>query len=291
MAGRSEGLPLESLWQAAGPTADGVGIRGGPLPPPLAERFPGELTIDLQADRPTVLANFVTSLDGVVSMGTGERGTGGGDVSGFSEADRFMMALLRSLADVVVVGAGTVRAGRRHQWTARHIQPALAGAFAAWRTELRLPPQPTTIVVTASGNLDGTPAGLNAPDVPVIVVTTRAGAERLATLTLSPNVRVEVASDGAHVPIGTLIEVVRGTGARVALCEGGPHLFGELLRARAVDDLFLTVAPQMAGRDASVTRLSLVEGTSFGEGRGRWASLTSVRRAGDDLFLRYRFED
>ena len=79
MAGRSEGLPLESLWQAAGPTADGVGIRGGPLPPPLAERFPGELTIDLQADRPTVLANFVTSLDGVVSMGTGERGTGGGD--------------------------------------------------------------------------------------------------------------------------------------------------------------------------------------------------------------------
>ena len=61
-------------------------------------------------------------------------------------------------------------------------------------------------------------------------------------------------------------------------------------RARLVDELFLTVAPQFAGRDDAIHRLALVEGTSFGEGRGRWASLASVRRAGDDLFLRYRFE-
>ena len=290
MAGRSEGLALESLWQAPGPNADLVDVRGGQLPPPLADQFAGELAVSLRLDRPTVLANFVTSLDGVAAMGSGELGTGGGDVSGFSEADRFMMALLRSLADVVIVGAGTVRAGRRHEWTARHIQPAFAGSFAAWRTELWLAPQPTTIVVTASGNLDATHAGLNAPDVPVIVVTTKAGAERLATLPLAPNVRVEVTGDGAHVPIGTLIEVVQGTGARIALCEGGPHLFGELLRARLVDELFLTLAPQMAGRDGSAHRLSLVEGTSFGEGRGHWAGLLSVRRAGDDLFLRYQFE-
>jgi hypothetical protein len=44
------------------------------------------------------------------------------------------------------------------------------------------------------------------------------------------------------------------------------------------------------GRDSSTHRLGLVEGTVFGEGRGRWASLSSIRRAGDDLFLRYRFE-
>jgi len=46
----------------------------------------------------------------------------------------------------------------------------------------------------------------------------------------------------------------------------------------------------VVGRDPSVHRLGLVEGTSFGEGRGRWAGLSAVRRAGDDLFLRYRFE-
>jgi riboflavin biosynthesis pyrimidine reductase len=201
-----------------------------------------------------------------------------------------MMALLRALADVVVVGAGTVRVGHRHVWTAGHLQPELAEAFSAWRSELWLAPQPTTIVVTASGNVSANHAGLNAPDVPVILATTRAGADRLAALPFAPNVRIEVVGDGTQVPAGALLEVIRATGARLALCEGGPHLFGELLRARLVDELFLTMAPQVAGRDATVDRLSLVEGTSFDQGRGRWANLASVRRAGDDLFLRYRFE-
>jgi riboflavin biosynthesis pyrimidine reductase len=290
MAGRSEGLSLEPLWDAPEPVVDAVDRRGGLLPPPLAARFPGELSIDLRADRPTVIANFVTSLDGVVAMGPGETSTGGAEISGSSESDRLMMALLRGLADVVVIGAGTLRAGHRQVWTAAHIQPTLAETIASWRGELWLTPQPTTIVVTASGNLDVTHAGLNAPGVPVIVATTRAGADRLATLPISGNVRVEVVGDGDRVPAGALLEIVRGTGARVALCEGGPHLFGELLRARLVDELFLTVAPQVAGRDPAVHRLGLVEGTSFGEGRGRWAILASVRRAGDDLFLRYRFE-
>jgi riboflavin biosynthesis pyrimidine reductase len=290
MAGRSEGLSLESLWDAPEPMRDAVDRRGGLLPPPLAARFPGDLMIDLRAERPTVVANFVTSLDGVVAMGPGEVGAGGAEISGSSESDRFMMALLRGLADVVVIGAGTLRAGRRHVWTSAHVQPAFADAFASWRRDLGLTPQPTTIVVTASGNLDVAHAGLNAPGVPVIVATTKAGANRLAMLPVSSNVRVEVVGDGERVPAGALLEIVRGTGARVALCEGGPHLFGELLRARIVDELFLTVAPQVAGRDAAVHRLALVEGTSFGKGSGRWANLASVRRAGDDLFLRYRFE-
>ena len=289
MTGRSEGLALEPLWEAPQPPSVQVDRRGGPLPPSLAARFAGELTIDLLQDRPTIVANFVTSLDGVVALGPSEPSAGGGEISGFSDADRFMMALLRGLADVVVVGAGTVRVGHSHVWTADHVQPALAEAFAAWRSELWLTTQPTTIIVTASGNLDATHAGLNAPNVPVIVATTRAGADRLARLPFSSNVRVEAIGDETRVPAGALLELIRGTGARLALCEGGPHLFGELLRARLVEELFMTVAPQVAGRDATVHRLSLVEGTSFGEGRGRWADLASVRRAGDDLFLRYRF--
>ena len=290
MPGRSEGLPLESLWEAPDPPTIPVDRRGGLLPPSLAERHPGELIVDLRDDRPTIVANFVASLDGVVALGPGEPNAGGADISGFSEADRYMMALLRGLADVVVVGAGTMRVGHRHVWTAAFVQPALAGAFAAWRAEMWLAPQPTTIVVTASGNLDATHSGLNAPDVPVIVATTKTGADRLARLPLSPNVRVEAVGDKTVVPAGALLEVIRDTGARLALCEGGPHLFGEILRARLVDELFLTMAPQVVGRDATVHRLGLVEGTIFGEGLGRWANLASIRRAGDDLFLRYRFE-
>ena len=290
MTGRSEGLALESLWSAAESPISEVDARGGELPAALAARYKGNLTIDLQPDRPTIVANFVSSLDGVVALGKSEPNAGGGEISGFSEADRYMMALLRGLADVVVVGAGTLRVGRHHVWTAAHVQPALAGAFAAWRAELGLTPQPTTIVVTASGNLDATHSGLNQPGVPVIVVTTRAGAKHLATLTFSPNVRIEAVGDGADVSAAALLDVISGTGARLALCEGGPHLFGEILQARLVDELFLTLAPQVIGRDATVHRLSFVEGTSFGGGHGRWTTLRSIRRAGDDLFLRYRFE-
>ena len=78
--------------------------------------------------------------------------------------------------------------------------------------------------------------------------------------------RVQVAGDGDRVPVGSLLEIVAGLGARVALCEGGPHLFGDLIRARLVDDLFLTLAPQIVGRDANVKRLALVEGASASEG-------------------------
>ncbi len=291
MTSRSEGLPLEPLWQAPETVAtDGVEARGGLMPPALAERFPGDLAVGLVPERPTVIANFVSSVDGVVALGPSEPAAGGGEISGFSESDRFMMALLRGIADVVIVGAGTVRVGSRHEWTPRRVQPALAEAFAAWREELGLSAQPTTIVVTASGNLDPAHPGLSASDVPVIVATTPAGAARLNSRPLPANMKVEAISCGDRVPAGAILELAQRTGARLALCEGGPHLFGELLAARLVDELFLTLAPQVIGRDANLHRLALVEGTSFGEGRGRWSKLTAVRRAGDDLFLRYRFE-
>lgn len=290
MVGRSEGLTIEPLWRSpeAGRT-ELADLRGGPLPPELAARFPGGLAVSLRPDRPTVIANFVSSVDGVVALGPTERNAGGGEISGFSDADRFMMALLRGLADVVIVGAGTVRAGSRHQWTPRFVAPSLAAVFAAWRAELGLAPQPTTIVVTASGKLEVSHAGLSAPDVPVIVVTTTAGAAQLAHAPLPANLRVAAAGEGATVAAEAVLDVVRSTGARLALCEGGPHLFGELLAARLIDELFLTLAPQVIGRNSAARRLGLVEGTSFGDGRGRWADLASVRRAGDDLFLRYRF--
>jgi riboflavin biosynthesis pyrimidine reductase len=79
----------------------------------------------------------------------------------------------------------------------------------------------------------------------------------------------------------------------LVLCEGGPHLFGDLLAAGLVDELFLTVAPQVIGRSEAAPRLALVEGTTLAGGRGgggRWARLAAIRRAGDDLFLRYGFD-
>ncbi len=237
-----------------------------------------------------MVANFVSTLDGVVALDT-DGSSGGGEVSGFFGPDRFVMGLLRAMADVVLVGAGTVRAAPTHEWTARRVHPASSALYAAWRTGMGIAaPQPTTIVVTASGALDPGHPGLSAPDVPVVVATTEAGARRLETAGLAPNVRVEIAGSGDDVAAPRLLEIATSIGARLILCEGGPHLVGNLLGNGLLDELFLTLAPQIAGRDDQAPRLGLVQGTAFTVAGAPWADLVSVRRAEDHLFLRYRLD-
>jgi len=58
-----------------------------------------------------------------------------------------------------------------------------------------------------------------------------------------------------------------------------------------VDELFLTIAPQIAGRTPGMPRLALVEGLAYEIGATPWAELASVRRSGDHLFLRYGLTD
>jgi riboflavin biosynthesis pyrimidine reductase len=150
--------------------------------------------------------------------------------------------------------------------------------------------QPTTIVATASGRLDPKHPGLSAPDVPVILATTKAGGRRLQSAGLAPNARVEIAGTGAGVAAPRLVEIAGSIGAQLILCEGGPHLIGDLLGAGLLDELFLTIAPQIAGRDDRTPRLGFAEGVAFTVANAPWADLVSVRRANDHLFLRYRFE-
>jgi riboflavin biosynthesis pyrimidine reductase len=78
----------------------------------------------------------------------------------------------------------------------------------------------------------------------------------------------------------------RGFG--LVLCEGGPHLLGSLLERDLVDELFLTVAPQIAGRSHRAPRLTLAEGIAFSVGDAPWWRLVSLARSGEHLFLRYR---
>jgi riboflavin biosynthesis pyrimidine reductase len=243
----------------------------------------------LRPDRPTVIANFVSTLDGVVAFDTDES-SGGGEVSGFFDPDRFVMGLLRAMADVVLVGAGTVRAAPKHEWTARRVHRSSAALYGEWRRILGLAAaQPTTIVASARGNLDPAHPGLSAPDVPVVVATTAAGAAHLAAITFAPNTRVEVTGTGSGVAAPDLLEIARSAGAGLILCEGGPHVIGDLLKSELLDELFLTIAPQIAGRDKDAERFSFVEGLTFTVATAPWAELVSVRRAGDHLFLRYRF--
>jgi riboflavin biosynthesis pyrimidine reductase len=284
-ADRARGPWLERLWET--PDQPPSDVRGGRFPIDLRDRYDGELFVSLRADRPTVIANFVSTIDGVVAFDT-DGSSGGGEVSGFFDPDRFVMGLLRAMADVVLVGAGTVRAAPTHEWTPRRVHKRSAASFEAWRRTLGIESaQPTTIVATASGDLDLAHPGLSAPDVPVILATTPLGAERLQAAGPRPNVTITTIGSGRQVPATDLIELAASTGARLVLCEGGPHLIGDLLAARLLDQLFLTIAPQLAGRDEAKPRLGLVQGTDFSVSDAPWASLGGVRRSSDHLFLRY----
>lgn len=259
-------------------------VRGGQLPEPLAAGYGGSLAIPLHPDRPTVVANFVSTIDGVVSYNTPEA-AGGGEISGFFEPDRFAMGLLRALADVVLVGAGTVRAAPHERWTPDFIHPISADGFAALRRDFGLSPQPTTAVVSRSGSLDLDHPGLRDPRVPVAVLTTTRGVVALRRDGIPRHVSVR---DLGAAPSARGLLTALGDGPRLVLCEGGPHLLGQLLESQLVDELFLTLAPQVAGRSAQTPRLGLVEDIAFDLGSAPWARLVDLRRAADHLFIRYR---
>lgn len=249
---------------------DEAGEAGG-LPEALRTVYGSDLAL---ADD-QVYANMITSLDGVAALAAA-RGAGP-TLRGDCDADRFVMGLLRALADALLIGAGTLRADRNHLWTAAYVDRQHADDYRSWGR-----PDPRLVVVTASGALDPAERALQAG---ALVITTDAGARRLGNrLPAACTVR----SLGATAPSGRMIlDAVRAEGHRRILTEGGPTILSRLVTDRMLDELFLTVAPVLAGRRSGDGRLGLVEGGTFLPDAGRWARLLSLRRAGSHLFLRY----
>jgi riboflavin biosynthesis pyrimidine reductase len=73
------------------------------------------------------------------------------------------------------------------------------------------------------------------------------------------------------------------------LVEGGTRLLGTFLEEGLLDELFLTLSPQIAGRDTTIERPGLVTRTLFAPERPLWGILVSVKRGRSHLFLRYAF--
>ena len=112
--------PLETLFD----TDSGNTLT---MPPELAMIY-GKLQFPPHAGRTYVIGNFVETLDGVVSLNIPGH-SGGSEISGNSQQDRMVMGLLRSAADAVIVGAGTLRSVPNHLWTGEHIFPPLADTY------------------------------------------------------------------------------------------------------------------------------------------------------------------
>jgi len=264
-----------------------------PLPAAVAARYGGPLGFPAPTGRPFLFSNFVTTLDGVVSFDLPGRAHAG-LISRSNDDDRYVLGLLRACADAVVVGAGTLRVERAGRWTPEGAYPDAAADFAALRRALGKPARPTTVFVTASGRLDLDAAVFASTD-PVAILTTKQGARLLewpAGTVPGPVIdrRVPVLVMDADAPTGR--DIVAALAAnpewRTILTEGGPTLLGHFLRDGVLDEMFQTLAPQIAGRSAGERRLALVEGTAFAPEAAPWSRLLSVKRSGDGLlFLRY----
>ncbi|MDQ6721009.1 MAG: dihydrofolate reductase family protein [Candidatus Dormibacteraeota bacterium] len=231
---------------------------------------------------PVLYSNFVSSLDGVVTLGS--KPSAGSVISGKYPADRFVMGLLRACADAVVVGAGTLRATPGHLWTPAHVYPALATEFTALRSSLGRSAEPALVLLTATGELDfDHPALIRG----AIVITTIAGAKKIGRR-LPPACEVVAMGKGDSLDLGNAIRELRDRGLNVLLSEGGPHVMGQLLKDGLLDEAFLTISPVVAGR-GDEQRLGMVEGVELLPAKGAWSRLLSARQHGEYLFLRYGF--
>ncbi len=262
-----------------------------PLPSTLATLY-GHLGFPSHTGRPHVISNFVTTLDGVVSLDIEGR-TDGDELSGSNQHDSMVMALLRAVCDAVIVGAGSLRKSSQHIWTAEHVYPSLSDEFRQLRRAIGMEQVPLNVFITGSGNVDPGLPVFHAEGVPVTIITTVHGAEVIKKRGMPGHVQVIAPSSAANLTVREMINAVRGIlpRSKVVMMEGGPHLLGEFLAQGFLDELFLTLAPQLAGRGGHLERLGLVADKIFAPDHSVWGKLLSLRRAGEHLFLRYGFGD
>jgi riboflavin biosynthesis pyrimidine reductase len=243
--------------------------------------------------RPWIYANFVQTLDGIVSL-LGDEASGA-DIGGLPE-DRWLMDLLRAHADAVILGMGTLRTEQRLQRPRprgpvfRIVDPELQQLRA--RLGRR---RERNVLVTARAAFQLSDyAVFDGELVDATVVTTHEGARRLdSQRERHPNVdivAVDPAGDSVDLP-QAIAALQQRYGIRYLLCEGGPSLYSGMLTAGLIDEKFLTVSPiEVGAMSAHGPRPTVLPGVSLSKQdavRWRWLS---CRKVADYQFHRFRRE-
>lgn len=238
---------IRTLYPTAGTTVDDV-----------------EAHVAAGRGEPGVWLNMVSSLDGAATVGKTSSGLGDAD-------DKQMFAALRAAADVILVGAETVR-------VEGYGSPRLSARAKASRTQRGMANLPRMAVVSRSLSLDpGSRFFQGDGEVPLVFTGSRApneGVERLGAVA-----EVVVAGVEGAAP-GTVIEELVRRGYERILCEGGPTFNSQLLEEDLVDEVNLTLSPIMVGGDA----MRIVSGSQVTH---RELSLAELLMGERVVFLRY----
>ncbi|WP_307622997.1 pyrimidine reductase family protein [Streptomyces sp. V3I7] len=243
----------ETAAQASGeaPQADGAGGPGGATEEgraatdggtgrewSLAELAAAYAYPEAAAEgrEPWLRANMVSTLDGAAQHD-------GRSQPISCPADMRIFGVLRALADVVIVGAETVRQ--------EGYRPARARAeFAAVREAAGQGPAPAIAIVTASLDLDFSLPLFTSPLVPTLILTGAAApADRIAAAE-EAGTRVVIAGEGAGVDPARAVRALAALGHTRLLTEGGPRLLGQVIAAGVLDEMCVTLAPMLTAGDA-----------------------------------------
>ncbi|MEA2216776.1 MAG: hypothetical protein QOK19_2337 [Solirubrobacteraceae bacterium] len=262
--------------QSEPPPGEGTDIRLQRLLPAGEDLTPEQLVEQLglwerpspPPPRPRVMLNMISTVDGRATIG-GRSGT----IS--DAADRALFHALRSPADAVLVGAGTVR-------TERYGRIIRDEARRRERVRRGLAPEPIACIVSGRLALCEDIPLLQCPGARVVVLTASA-----ASLPATAAEVDYIRSAGPQLDLATaLAELAERFGVASVLCEGGPHLARQLLGAGLLDELFLSVAPLLAGGEPSGGEaLRILAGGELDE--PAQLELLGTLRSGSTLFLRY----
>ena len=214
---------------------------------------------------PHLRANFVSSLDGAVEIDGQSKALS-------SDSDSRVFSMIRRLADVVLVGAGTIR-------DEGYNPLRLSKAAREWRSAAGLAVNPTLAIVSSRLELSPVNPVFQSAVRPLVVTHAASPPDRREALGEVADVLV---LGTAEVDLKAMVEELAERGMPQILCEGGPHLLGALTEADLVDELCLALAPLMAGPGAG--RITAGAPTTL----TRRLRLQSMLSASDDyLFFRY----
>jgi riboflavin biosynthesis pyrimidine reductase len=268
-----------------------------PLPQDIKVRYgPFGFPDRRDTHRPYISSNFVMGLDGRASFREFKGRAGGREVSR-SKEDRWLMDFLRAHHDAQLIGVNTLR---------EEAGPDGLGAdYSIDEEQLRVYREETLglekqkiIILTGSGNVDAHLHVFNSLRVEPWILTSAEGEKNLrAQFEVSGRdgaIKIISVGVGKRIDLATAAQLLwQAHGIRTLLCEGGPALYGELLRKHIIDEDFRTISFQVLGKSTApgIDRPTAYGDFSYAPESAPWFRLISIHFALPyHAFLRLRYE-
>ncbi|MCB0063412.1 MAG: dihydrofolate reductase family protein [Caldilineaceae bacterium] len=275
------GSPFQLFFDDATPSDN----PSASLPESFQKIYGSDWVVPVVAGRPYIYSNFAQSRDGRISFADAGIATGG-DVTGFNAHDRWLMGLLRTRADAILMGDVTVTMEAEAVYCAESVSPKDAASFTALRKAEARSALPTLVILSLSGKIDWRLPCFQDARLNVLLATTASGAASVSDCGCAASVEVLALGEDS-VDLHRLVTLLYETyDVHNLLCEGGSRVFANLLDAHLIDEEFVTLCPTFIGRTPTRHRPSYTEGVAWTPATAPYSKPLSLRRAGDMLYMR-----